>query len=316
MNKVKNIYTFGTSFTKGGGFEFWEKLHSKGDLLKRIYRGIGEKLTQENFSWPGQLKKLINDDNVNIINYAESGHGNERLYRKAYQVINSENFNVDTDVLFLEFSWLGRKEFFCNEINKSIILNYNISPEKELNENNGHGYRYFEDELNGIRIQNTKYIKWFDEYLSNHVDYTVQSNYMSNNLLLFLKYLTNKNIKFWFTQPPIGINYDYFHELKWDSRLIDFHKNTNGFMLEFAVSSEFSFDHAGSIRAETDSLVDDGHFGIISNKLVASKVYDVLVENELISNVNTLNLTGDYFNNIHKIIKENIRITKQIKKII
>ena len=61
MSKIKNIYTFGTSFTKGGGFEFWSKYTKQ--KLNTAYSGLREDLNQHNFSWPGQLEKIINDIN-------------------------------------------------------------------------------------------------------------------------------------------------------------------------------------------------------------------------------------------------------------
>ena len=52
---IKKIYTFGTSFTEGGGFEF--------DILQpqnlKCYQNLGEELTRFNFSYPGQLQKLL-----------------------------------------------------------------------------------------------------------------------------------------------------------------------------------------------------------------------------------------------------------------
>ena len=73
---IKKIYCFGTSFTEGGGFEFDTR-----PSVKYIYSGIGETISQSNFCWPGQLKKLL--PNIEVINLAKSGFGNERMYRLA-----------------------------------------------------------------------------------------------------------------------------------------------------------------------------------------------------------------------------------------
>ena len=68
---IKKIYTFGTSFTEGGGFEF-DTIDYK---YKKLYENFDEDYSQYNFSYPGQLQKLI--PNIEVINLAKSGYGNE-----------------------------------------------------------------------------------------------------------------------------------------------------------------------------------------------------------------------------------------------
>ncbi len=58
---VKHIHTFGSSFTEGGGFEWW----SYDNMLPTIYHPYVEKWPEEKtqfpFSWPGQLSNLIKE---------------------------------------------------------------------------------------------------------------------------------------------------------------------------------------------------------------------------------------------------------------
>ena len=81
MSKIKYINCFGTSYTAGGGFEF------DGDKnpLNNLYSGLETPLTQFNFSYPGQLKKIL-DENVKVTNYAKNGYGNDRTFRKIYEL--------------------------------------------------------------------------------------------------------------------------------------------------------------------------------------------------------------------------------------
>jgi hypothetical protein len=312
MSKIKNIYTFGTSFTKGGGFEFWSKYTKQ--KLNTAYSGLREDLNQHNFSWPGQLEKIINDTDINIINLAESGYGNERIYRKTYEIINSPSFNVDTDIFLFEFSHLGRREFYNTDIENIIIMNYSpiFDPEDKVEpycEYNGHGYRYWEedsDEYNKLKKTEPETQLLFNEYLEKYHNMETATNEMINNIILFLSYLTKKNIKFWFMQPPLGVDVSFFDKLKWNDRIINFDSKSNGFMLDFAL---FSFKGTGTITFETDGYVNDGHTGLIGNKLIAIKVFNHLIDKNII-NGSIKKIDWENLEELQKKILTNVKLNK------
>lgn len=286
MNKIRNIYTFGTSFTKGGGFEF-DAVEAK-SKLEKAYIGIGEEMTQENFSWPGQLKKLIKDNDINVINLAESGYGNERMYYEAHKIITSEGFNTDTDIFLFEFSYLGRKQFYSRDINNPIIMNYSPMEHdadgKRINksEYNGHAWRYFKSDNPFNKILKTNQIEmgeFFQSYMDKYLCVGYASTQMINNITLFLSFLTKRNIQFWFMQPPLSIDIKYFDRFKWDDRIITFDRNSHGFMLDYAI---FSMTGPGTIDNETNGYIQDGHTGILGNKLIATKTFNHLIKQGLI----------------------------------
>ena len=96
---IKKIYTFGTSFTHGGGFE-WDCLSSDvNDKLKKNYSHIDIPKNQFDFSWPGFLQRYLGKD-VEVINLAKSGFGNELIYRKVFDLVTSSDFKKD-ECLFL-----------------------------------------------------------------------------------------------------------------------------------------------------------------------------------------------------------------------
>ena len=122
MKKIKNIYTFGTSFTNGGGFEF--DYPSK-DALKKYYGVLGIPLKKENFKWTHILSNLLNQK-INITNLAKDGFGNERMYRKIFELSTVESFCPSENLFVLELSDLGRKEVFSPKDKKYGIINYDI----------------------------------------------------------------------------------------------------------------------------------------------------------------------------------------------
>ena len=129
MAKIKYIHCFGTSYTAGGGFEFESINCHKNKNLLNYYGNLNEEFSQFNFSYPGQLQKLIGND-IKVYNHGKNGYGNELLYRKVYEIITEPNFNNEENIFLLEFSGLGRKEFWLNEINDFIIVNYEIDWQK------------------------------------------------------------------------------------------------------------------------------------------------------------------------------------------
>ena len=75
---IKKIYCFGTSHTAGGGF------HDKN--VKNVYKNIVDNPSMETCSWPGIFKTYL-DKNIELINLAECGAGNERIYRLVFDLI-------------------------------------------------------------------------------------------------------------------------------------------------------------------------------------------------------------------------------------
>ena len=123
MSKIKYINCFGTSFTAGGGFEFEGHALQRKAILTKLYSNLENTETQFNFSYPGQLKKLLNN-NIQVINHAKNGYGNERIFRQVYEIVSNPNFNKDEHLFIIEYAGWGRKEFWFNPINDYIISNY------------------------------------------------------------------------------------------------------------------------------------------------------------------------------------------------
>ena len=89
---VKYINCYGTSFTQGGGSEYW-----RFNGIKIAYRGLSPMIanTHWEFSWPCQLQKFVGND-MTVRNYGKCGFGNERIYRKTHEIINKPDFNRRT----------------------------------------------------------------------------------------------------------------------------------------------------------------------------------------------------------------------------
>ena len=132
---VKHIHTFGSSFTEGGGFEWW----SYDNMLPTIYGPYVEKWPEEKtqfpFSWPGQLSNLIKEKfpklkNIDFIhNHARCGWGNERTYRKIWEIVNKDGFKPEEHLFLIEFSDESRAEFWSVKKQKHFLVNYDYGEE-------------------------------------------------------------------------------------------------------------------------------------------------------------------------------------------
>lgn len=264
MKTIKNIYCFGTSFTEGGGFEF-DSPQKDTELLKSIYKSTNEELTRFNFSWPGQLKKLL-PKKIKVFNHAKSGFGNERMYRISEQLISDENFNKDENLFIFESSWKGRKEYFLNSIDDFVVFNYTF---RNTNEDmTGVGYNYFyDDKETQIKLDKFKKIvlPFFDETFNEE---TIETE-IFRNARFFLSFLKQKKINFLFI----------------DSFLLNEIKNKNKISLEL---ENETYDDLGqlihskkySINNETSGRINDEHLGYFGNKLVAMNIFNKLIKEE------------------------------------
>jgi len=264
---IKKIYTFGTSFTEGGGFEF-DTMDCK---YKKLYENFDEDYSQYNFSYPGQLQKLI--PNIEVINLAKSGYGNERIYRKCVDLILSESFNNEDTLFLIEFSFLGRKEFYSKKLKDYIIVNYNNQNNKSVL--NGYARTYKQtEELSNKELSQLPSGDFFENFVEITFNEDVQTDLMHFNNLKFLSLLNNRKINYLFTQSPMRFppilnlnNYDLeTHEIK-----------------TFKNSSFLSELDKMSIKFETGGIYNDSHFGLSGSKYVASKIFDELIDRQIIS---------------------------------
>lgn len=295
MKNLKKIYAFGTSFTEGGGFEFESPSKTE---LKEIYNNLNEELTIENFSYVGQLSKLLGNS-IQIKNYSKSGFGNERMYRKAIDLILSTGFDKDESLLLIEFSWLGRKEFFSVAHNDYIIVNYDIRGNDGKFPINGIARTYWQDVSKGKddirKLPNTEFMQSFLDKTMNH---DVNMKLLRNNTLMFLNFLNYHDINYIITQPPHYITPDIVDSMNLEDRYINY--GNTSYMLEVGLLK----DSVGSIFDETCNIISDYHFGLISSKLIASKIYDNLIERGMIEGV-LLKKERTDFNHLKDIINNN-----------
>jgi len=289
MTKIKYINCFGTSYTAGGGFEFETgKIYSR--ELSSYYSTYDEIQTQFNFSYPGQLQKLVGNS-IKVYNHAKSGYGNDRLIRLAYDLINSENFNKEEHIFIFEFAGLGREEFFLNSLNDYIICNYRT--EYDDNDNlefkfNDIAKSYVYDDFN-VRRELLKFKDLFETYVENFVNIDVEEKKLVRDADLFLSYLEKHEIKFLFSVPPIlNYHHDNFFRIQFgDGR---YFKNSDNFV-------KFTDDNNLRIYDETSGEINDMHSGLLANKLISYSIYNKLIEKKLIES-SILNIDWKYYKSL------------------
>ena len=100
MKNIKEIHTFGTSFTAGGGYnwDLTEDIMSEHPILRDRFDKLHsfydeEPKTKFHYSWPGQLQALLSGK-VKVFNHAKEGFGNETMYRI------TNDFEIDKTTVF------------------------------------------------------------------------------------------------------------------------------------------------------------------------------------------------------------------------
>jgi len=271
MSKIKNIHTFGTSFTAGGGYEF--DSNGKREILYNLYKHLDEELTRYNFSWPGQLNKLLKSHKIQVHNHAESGYGNQRMYRYTYDIINSKNFNKDETLFIFEFSGVGRQEIFLNSLNDYIIFNFRDND--HLNEKwDGAAHRYFYDDVETFN-EVEKSLKLIRQYHEMVYDYEERQKELQRNNTFFLRYLESLGINYLIGQYPyVPITKERNHI---DFELLDNH--TVHFNGDNIMGLNTYYQNADfSITRETFGKIEDGHASLLGNKNIAINMFNNLIK--------------------------------------
>jgi len=289
MSKIKKIYTFGTSQTAGGGFEFESvvvapkykspdgKIKKRGEALKLLYKDIGQELTQYNFSWPGQLQKVLNigEGDTKVTNLAKSGYGNERMYRLTYDLIRKHLHELDSILFIYEFSYLGRKEFYLRDIDDYVIVNYAFPDGGPggIPELHGVANEYFFDENPNI-YKNTDFFK---EIIEKTINFDNQLDLMRMNQISFLSFLKTAGVNFLTSSEPWDDNRIHGDLVNFDKNQIDFYQYTGH------EGNPISMNLDTSIAAETEGAFFDGHNGIIMNNFIGGCVYNELIDRGMVS---------------------------------
>jgi len=289
---IKKIYTFGTSFTEGGGFEF--------DIMQpqnlKCYQNLGEELTRFNFSYPGQLQKLL--PNVKVTNLAKSGFGNERMYRLATDLILSDNFNKEETLLLFEWSFIGRKEIYSRKLKDYIIVNYSTDRFSKTSKLDGYARTYLQkEEIAEKEISRLPDWNYFEKLVEITFNRNINEKKMFFSTLTFLSILKKRNINFLITQRPFDFHPHLYNKEIYEIESHFVRRLFNGKCLDYCM------EDLGTIGNETNGVYQNGHFGFISNKMIASKIHDELIERNYIEG-ETMNMDwSDYYDLLGKIRK-------------
>lgn len=270
MTDIKNIHCFGTSFTAGGGFEFESLSNDRRETLSSFYRYSNEDLTQYNFSYPGQLQKLLGND-FKVYNHGKNGYGNETIYRKVYDIISNPDFKKEQTIFLIEFSGLGRKEFWSNIINDYIIVNYKINWDTQKYDSISgiaNSYWYDSDETHELLLNEYKF---FDDFFKKTFDLSSAIIQMDMNIQYLISYIKDNDIKFYIMTEPVSHKTDN-NILFGDGK---YFKITNSF-------TDFSYKNKLRITDETDGGIIDDHNGLVANKIISEIIYNKLIDDFLI----------------------------------
>jgi hypothetical protein len=285
-SKIKYIHFFGTSYTAGGGFEFETPRQARLEKLNRCYSGVDEELTRYNFSYPGQVEKLLKsrNSNIKIINHSKSGFGNERLYRKTLDTIFDKDFNKDEHLFIYEFSFIGRKVVYSKTLKDHIVINYKYTfkpGEDRICKIYGLGYNYHEDDKNTVDFLN-KLHQDFNPFIEETIDVDDIEIQTAHNNIMFINFLQNNDINYVFSQAPW-----FGHGIFFNNNIKSFFKDTSTreetlrFTYEGETGEGFVFffhDNQLQITQETGGIIEDGHMSLYGTRLVAQQTLNSLID--------------------------------------
>lgn len=291
---IKKIYTLGTSFTAGGGFE-WEclsEVNDKGKMqafydyqldkiekLKSNYGHTSYPKNQFSYSWPGFLQRYLEDTSIEVVNLAQNGYGNERMYRKLFDIVMDPYFAKAECLFLIEFSFMMRKEIFFKKLNDYIICNYHFRKNKlgeyicDVHEL-AHKYFWDTDDINNVIAQDKETIAAF---FNITMDNTNIIETINRNIIFFLSFLNNHDINYITTSEPL-IPPNSLITVP-ESKKVEY----NGKEFNTNSMEDFINDANLSINVETNGKYEDFHAGLTGNREIAKQIYNKLIKEKMIS---------------------------------
>jgi hypothetical protein len=253
---IKEIHCFGTSHTAGGGFEFFNKVGTS--KLKKTY--TERPFTQFNYSYPGQLQKLIGNG-VKVFNHGKCGYGNERMYRIAYDLIMNNLDSLSEKLFIFEFSFLGRKEFYSNTLKDHFVVNYTIL-ENGINANiNGISQTYGLNHNETYNLLKNKVAPFIEETIQ--AENQIKTLKMNNKF--FVDFLLRQNVNFLLATPPLGEKTDFKDDL--ENKYISYTDTENTLY-------GYYFNNGWTITEETGGFINDNHAGLRGNLEIAKRILE------------------------------------------
>lgn len=287
---IKYIHTFGSSFTEGGGFEWW-----KFEEVKQIYHPYilqwPDTETQFPFSWPGQLEKLMKQNPLNvegymdyltlpsIKNYGKCGWGNERTYRKIFGIVNESDFNPKEHLFLVEFSDECRAEFFSVKEQRHMLVNYDLGDEKRegliWKENVYPVFDYHRGEATkSNQKKQDEYFKSIAPMLTEFIKTTFDSDSVIKKILqnqiTFCSYMELNNLNWLVPLPNAICWHPQYHKLFKDRIIFD-EKHQMGY--QYAIN-----DLGLGFGQETSGVHTDFHGGIVWAEQVAKRTYNLMCD--------------------------------------
>jgi hypothetical protein len=267
MSKIKNIYSFGTSFSNAGGFEFHRKPH-----MVDFYKPLGIELDKTKVQYLYLLSKLL-DNKMKCINFAKDGFGNERVYRKIYDITMGNGFKPEENLFIIEFSDLGRKEFFVNKDNRYGIINYNVKGERDV-EFRGSSYDYTKE----IYSQNLYEVENLFKLLFRETfDFKEEVDKVHSSIYKTISYLELLKIPYILLEAP-----SHLYDRNQITLLINEIYKKRLLTIKGDTIFKYLRGNGYTIKHETNGLVDDLHFGYHANVIFSKMVYNKMIELKLI----------------------------------
>jgi hypothetical protein len=261
MVEIKTISCHGTSYTEGGGFE-WD-VKDKSLTLNKFYQETPK--TQFNYSWPGQLQKLVKSK---VTNYGKSGYGNEKVYRDIHQIYTNPNIVSKNHLFLIEVSQIGRSELFINELNDYCIINYDIKENGE-SEYHGSANEYFRDSKD-IKKKLLLKKKFFWDYIKHTKNRKNLLDTIEKNLDFLVSFLEYNNLNYTFVNTP----YILFNIKPSNNNVIKYpSKDKKRLVTDFV---DYIKENNFTITDDTNGEITDPHFGFNGNKEIANIIYEQL----------------------------------------
>lgn len=299
-NPIYIIYSFGTSHTAGGGFEF--NSSSNNQPNPDVYKSILNSKNHFDFSYPNLLANMCN---VAVDNYAKQGYGYQRVTRKIIEVVSDDSFEKDKSLFLIEVSAWDRNEFWFNDINDYIIANFSTDTlDSPITLSMANDYHYQSSDVRKL-INDVDNKQLFFDFFKKTANKEILINQVQNNFLMLITFLEYNNINYYLTNGDIPINPNLLKNINYQNKIITYdivNRNTNKVhIVENWVSliDEFGL----TITEESSGYVEDNHQGYSVNQYIANTIYNRMISDGYLSDDKINSNLIELFNKTNATIK-------------
>jgi hypothetical protein len=284
------IHCFGDSWVQGIGTE-WKPGDGRIPMEERYREGDIWQNTYSEYSWPGQLRKLIKD-NIEVKNYGSAGYSNQDIYKSIMETLWRGDVK-EGDFVIVSLSSIVRQAlpFLVTRDDVEGFINYSNSCFVTYKSGKQDDKLHWIESIHDETLKKATDSVYMD-YIVNRFDYKILYEISMHFICNLQIYFEKLGIDYLFVnafENNISKDVSFYNQIKQDKWILFDYT-----LQEYLLDKAKTFDTSGGYSVWEDDTIEveknqDGpHPNRIGYGMIAELIYEQIKDKNFIKNANII----------------------------